>query len=360
MTLPDDLLELTAELVAIPSVSHHEGALADWVESELAALGWLAVERVGDNVVARTELGRPQRLILAGHLDTVPPTGDGSDANGLIGDVVRGRGSADMKGGLAISLALARDLPAPAVDVTHVFYVGEEVEDAFNGLGTLFRDRPDLMVGDAAVLGEPTLGQLEAGCQGSLRVAVHLHGRSAHAARPWMGVNAVHRLGHLLTRIDAFVPRRVVLDGCEFQETLQALSVDAGVAQNVVPDRARVVVNHRFAPDHDRSRAEAVVRGVLDPALEVGDEIEVLSVLDGAVPGLRHPLLATLVERHRLTVKAKLGWTDVARFAAHGIPAVNLGPGDPLLAHGPDEYVERWALEATYAVLRDLLEVGPS
>ncbi len=358
MTLPLDLLELTAALVEIPSVSHHETALADVVEAELRAVGWLAVDRVGDNVVARTQLRRPTRVILAGHLDTVPPTGNGACA--VVGEVVHGRGSADMKGGLAVALALARQVAAPALDVTYVFYAGEEVEDAHNGLGQLFAQRPDLVAGDAAILGEPTLGQIEAGCQGSLRLAVRLSGRSAHAARPWTGVNAVHRMGRLLTRIDAYEPRRVVLDGCEFRETLQALSVEAGIAQNVVPDRATVVVNHRFAPDHDPARAERLVRQVLDPGLESGDEVEVLSVLAGALPGLDHPVLRTILDRHRLAVRAKLGWTDVARFAAHGIPAVNFGPGDPLLAHGPDEHVGRRSLEAVHAVLLDLLTVGPA
>ena len=348
-----DLLALAAELVAIPSESHHEAVIADHIERELRTASWLHVDRVGDNVVARTELGRERRLVLAGHTDTVPADGNGSAL--VDGDVLAGLGSADMKGGLAIYLDLARSIAEPAVDVTYVFYAGEEVDAKFNGLAHLFAERPELVTGDVAILGEPTDGWIEAGCQGTMRFQVTLAGARAHTARPWMGVNAVHRLGALLALLDAYEPRQPVIDGCEFREALQAVRVEGGVANNVVPDRATVTINHRVAPDRTLAEAEAHVRDVFAPAVGSGDDVALLAADPPAMPGLERPLLRTLVDRSGLPVRAKLGWTDVARFAEHGIPAVNLGPGDPELAHTAGERVERSKLELVHAALLDLL-----
>ena len=356
MAMPD-LLALTAELVDIPSVSHHERALADHLEARLRAQGHLAVERVGDNVVARTELGRSTRVVLAGHTDTVPA--NGNERARLDGDVLWGLGTADMKGGLAVFLALAEALPAPAVDVTYVFYAGEEVAAEHNGLGQLVRDRPELVTGDVALLGEPTGGELEAGCQGMLRLEVRLRGERAHSARPWMGRNAVHRLGPLLQAVAAAPERRPVVDGCEFREALQAVGVTGGVAGNVIPDLATLSLNRRFAPDRTGAEAQAEVEALLAPHLEPGDEVVVLDVAEGARPGLDHPVLQRLVQHHGLPVSAKLGWTDVARFAALGIPACNLGPGDATLAHQAAERVERAQLERTYRVLDEVLQAPP-
>jgi succinyl-diaminopimelate desuccinylase len=351
-----DLLALTAELVDIPSLSHDERAIADHLEAALAPVPWLQVERHQHNVVARTDLGRPHRLILAGHTDTVPA--NGNDRARVDGDTLHGLGASDMKSGVAVLLELARTVEAPACDVTYVFYATEEVEAEHNGLGVLFRDRPDLMVGDVAILGEPTDATIEAGCQGTLRLGVHLRGRRAHTARPWMGVNAIHRLGPVLAAIEGFDARRPVVDGCEYREALQAVRVEGGVAGNVVPDAATIVVNHRFAPDRDATEAEQAVREALAPALEEGDAVELLDAAASAAPGLGHPLLAGLVARNRLTVRAKLGWTDVARFAANGVPAVNFGPGDPTLAHTREERVDRAPIVATHAALADLLRNG--
>lgn len=354
--LPVDLLGLTAELVAIGSESHEEGRLADWVERRLRALSWLTVERVGQNVVARTSLGRGQRVVLAGHLDTVPANGNASPRTE--GDTLWGLGAADMKGGLAVMLALAAVMPQSAVDVTYVFYAGEEVAAVHNGLGHLFRDRPELLAGDLALIGEPTGGDLEAGCQGTLRVEVTLQGVRAHTARPWMGRNAVHRLGALLAAVDAYEARRPVIDSCEFREALQAVAVSGGVSGNVVPDRASVTLNHRFAPDRTPQEAEAEVRSVLGPFLDDGDTAELVDVAPAAHPSLLNPLLAAFVGRADLSVRAKLGWTDVARFAEHGIPAANFGPGDPTLAHTADERLERAPLEWCFRVLAALLSQG--
>jgi succinyl-diaminopimelate desuccinylase len=352
-----DLLRRTAELVAVPSVSLDEACLADQVEAELRQLPHLDVQRVDDNVVARTHLGRTMRLVLAGHLDTVPPHGNATPR--LDGDVLWGVGSADMKGGLAVMLELARTVPEPVIDVTWVLYRGEEIASEHNGLGHLFRDRPDLVAGDVALLGEPTGGAIEAGCQGSVRVQVTLAGRRAHTARPWMGRNAIHRAGQLLTMLGSYEPRRPVLDDCEFREAIEAVAIEGGVAGNVVPDRVLVTINLRVAPDRTAVEAEASLRDMLADVLEPEDELKVVDVAEGAPPAMTHPLLAALRDRNDLAVRAKLGWTDVARFAAAGIPAANFGPGDSTLAHSPDERVDGASLEVAYTAVADLLQHGP-
>ncbi len=350
-----DLLASTAQLVAIPSESHAERAIVDHLEHELGRTS-LDVARVGENLVARTHLGRPLRLVLAGHTDTVPANGN-VEAR-VEGDVLWGLGAADMKGGLAVMLELARAVPEPAIDVSYVFYAGEEVAPDHNGLGHLFRDRPDLVAGDVAILGEPTGGDIEAGCQGTMRIEVTLVGTRAHTARPWMGRNAIHRLGSVLRLVESFEERRPVLDGCEFREALQAVAVGGGVAGNVVPDVATLTLNRRFAPDRTPDEAEAEVRALLAPALEEGDEVHVADHAPAAAPGLDHPVLAALVERHQLPVRAKLGWTDVARFASAGIPACNLGPGDATLAHTAQEHVDRASLDRAWTALADMLSNG--
>jgi len=354
-----DLLARTAELVDIASPSRDEAAIVEVIEAELRAIPQLVVDRVGDNVVARTEFGRAQRIVFAGHADTVPATAHNAAAS-IDGDRLCGVGSSDMKGGLAIMLELARTLDDPAVDCTFVFYAREEISSAESGLGELFERRPDLLVGDVAILGEPTDALIEAGCQGTLRVVVTLHGARAHTARAWMGRNAVHRLGQVLAALDAYEPRRPVIDGCQFHEALQAVEIRGGVAGNVVPDLATVTINHRFAPDRSGAEAEAHVRALLTPFLEDGDTIELTECSAGALPGLTHPLLASLVARSGGKVLAKLGWTDVARFASHGVPAVNFGPGDNAVAHTAGEYLDRAPLERTWSILRALVDEGTS
>ena len=286
-----DLLRRTAELASIPSVSHDEARIAGVIEAQLRDVPWLRVERVGNTVVARTDLGRAQRLVLAGHTDTVPPNGNAEPR--IDGDLLHGLGTADMKAGCAVFLELARTIAEPAVDVTYVFYECEEVAREHNGLKKLFAVRPDLLVADAAILGEPTGAMVEAGCQGTVRIDVTMAGARAHSARPWMGRNAIHRLGDVLTRLAAYEERRPVLDGCEFREALQAVKVEGGVAGNVVPDRAAVQLNHRFAPDRSADEAVAHVREVL-----AGRRRRGAGRLAGgrrcwhpAPPSLDHPLL---------------------------------------------------------------------
>jgi succinyl-diaminopimelate desuccinylase len=351
-----DLLARTAELIDIPSPSFGETAIADHVEAGLRAVPGLEVTRIGDNVIGRTDAGRAARLVLAGHTDTVPA--NGNEVPRVEGDTLWGLGASDMKSGLAVMLELARAIPEPAIDVTYVFYVAEEVAAEHNGLRALFDSHPELLAGDVALLGEPTAAAIEAGCQGTMRMEVRLRGQRAHTARPWMGRNAIHRLGALLERLDAYDGRRPVLAGCEYREAVQAVRVEGGVAANVVPDLATVTVNHRFAPDRTPEEAEAHLRELVAPFLEEGDDAVVRDMANGSPPAIDHPLLQALVERNDLPVAAKLGWTDVARFAAHGIPAANFGPGDATLAHTADERVERDRIDRCFEALADLLRRG--
>ena len=350
------LLELTAQLVDMPSVSFEEGPIADWFEQQLRAIDGLDVTRVGDNIVARTDLGRRYRVAIGGHLDTVPVNDNGVAR--IEGQVLHGLGSADMKGGLAVMLELARTVVNPAVDVTWVFYSREEVALEHNGLRELFREVPDLLAADLAILGEPTDAVLEAGCQGTMRFVVTMRGTRAHTARPWMGRNAIHRLGALLDSLDGYEHRTPVIDGCTYREAMQAVAIDGGVAGNVVPDRARVTINHRFAPDRTPAEAQAFVRSLVEPYLDEGDSLEVTDVSPGARPDLRHPLMAAFIGRNDLSVRAKLGWTDVAFFSEQGIPAVNFGPGDATLAHTQQEHLNEIPLLMTYLALEEMLRTG--
>lgn len=348
-----DLLRRCAELIDIPSVSHNEKQITDVIEAELRALPWLHIDRVDETLVARTDLGRGQRLILAGHTDTVPA--NGNERARIEGDVLWGLGAADMKGGVTVLLELARTIAAPAVDVTYIFYECEEVASEYSGLLKLDKARPDLLAADAAVLAEPTGGRIEAGCQGTLRIGVTLAGERAHTARPWMGRNAIHRLGAVLQRVAGYEERRPMLNGCEFREALQAVKVDGGVAGNVVPDSATVILNHRFAPDRTIDEATDHIRALVADVIESGDTFAVLDAARPAPPALDHPLLADLVARVDSPPLAKLGWTDVSFFANRGVPATNFGPGDPNLAHNANERVERAEIERVFAALEAML-----
>ncbi|WP_253771142.1 succinyl-diaminopimelate desuccinylase [Goodfellowiella coeruleoviolacea] len=337
LDLTADPVDLTADLVNVPSVSGSEAELADAVHQALARQApHLELARSGNTVLARTGLGRPSRVVLAGHLDTVPINGNlplvrtgGGDT-----EVLHGCGTVDMKGGVAVMLSLAATVLAPRHDLTFVFYDCEEVEAARNGLGRVERELPEWLAGDLAVVCEPSNGVIEAGCQGTMRVEVRTEGRRAHTARAWMGVNAIHALGEALRRLTDYQPRQVDIDGCRYREGLQAVRVGGGVAGNVVPDEAVLAVNYRFAPDRTPAQAEAHLREVFD-----GFALTVTDHAAGALPGLTAPAAAELVAAAGGAPVAKLGWTDVARFAALGLPAVNFGPGDPTLAHTKEENV---------------------
>ncbi len=350
-----DLFGLTEALVSVPSVSGDEAALAGAVEQRLRARAQgLRVDRVANTVVARTAGLATRRVVLGGHLDTVPAAGN--EVARRTGDELWGLGSADMKGGIAVLLALAERVCTAAanLDVTFVFYEGEEVADIHNGLRMLFADAPDLVAGDLAILLEPTGGWVEAGCQGTIHVRATWHGERAHSARPWMGVNAIHRMVPTLDRLASFDAPKVDVEGLEFRESLQVVRVEGGVANNVVPDRAALVVNRRYAPSRPLDTAIEEVRALCGDA----DEIDVVSASPAAPPNLLAPLVAQFVGTLDLAVRPKLGWTDVARFAAAGIPALNFGPGDPELAHTAGEHVARADVEGCYRVLAHFLGVG--
>lgn len=374
-----DPIVLTRELVDIPSPSREEARIAEAVHAALLAVtggftgpaaGRVEVLRDGNRVLARTHRGLASRVVLAGHLDTVPiadnvpsHTTDTPEE----GEVLHGCGTVDMKSGDAVFLhlfATLADSPDLTHDLTLVFYDCEEIEATANGLGVLERTHPDWLAGDLAVLGEPTGGLIEAGCQGTLRIRVHARGRRAHSARSWLGDNAIHRLGPVLAALGAYSPRAVDIDGCEYREGLQAVRMSAGVAGNTVPDEAWVDVNFRFAPDRDGDDAlgHALAALGLDavPRVAEGDEVppepglawELTDFSPGALPGLSAPAARDLIAAAGGRVRAKYGWTDVSRFAAVGIAAVNLGPGDPGLAHTRGEHCPTEQITEVAAVLR--------
>ncbi|HET6856546.1 MAG TPA: succinyl-diaminopimelate desuccinylase [Streptomyces sp.] len=331
-----DAPALTARLVDFRSESGSEKPLADAVEGALRALPHLTVDRYGNNVVARTNLGRAERVILAGHIDTVPIADNVPsrlDENG----VLWGCGTSDMKSGVAVQLRIAATVPAPNRDLTFVFYDNEEVAAHLNGLGHVAKAHPDWLAGDFAVLLEPSDAQVEGGCQGTLRVLLRTAGERAHSARSWMGANAIHTAAPILARLAAYEPRRPVIDGLEYREGLNAVKIEGGVAGNVIPDACTVSVNFRYAPDRSADEALAHVREVFadcDIAEFVVDDHS-----GAALPGLSHPAAAAFMAAVGGTAQPKFGWTDVSRFSALGVPAVNYGPGDALFAHKRDEHV---------------------
>ena len=336
LDLQDDVVSLTRALCDIPSVSGDEAAIADAVEASLRKLGHLEVLRDGDAIVARTRLGRAKRVVLAGHLDTVPikdnlptwTTGEG-DAQ-----LLHGRGTCDMKAGLATQLRIAATIPEPRHDLTFVCYDNEEVASVRNGLGRLVRNHPDWLAGDFAILGEPSNSAVEGGCQGTMRVRITLPGKAAHTARAWRGVNAIHAAAPVLAILNAYEPRRPMVDGLQYHEGLNAVNIQGGIAGNVLPDECVIDINHRFAPDRGIDEAYAYLR-----ELFAGYELEIRDQANGARPGLDQPAAAEFLAVVGKEPAPKFGWTDVARFAELGIPAVNYAPGDPLLAHTDEEYV---------------------
>jgi len=351
LDLRGDPVELTAALVDIPSESRSEARIADELEAALRSqTPGFEVIRNGDAVLARTSAGRSSRVLLAGHLDTVPAAGNlpSRRENGE----VHGCGAADMKSGVAVFLHLAATVAEPVHDLTLVFYDCEEIDSTANGLGRIERELPDWLAADVAILGEPTGGFIEAGCQGTLRAVIGAEGTRAHSARSWLGDNAIHKLGAVLDRLAGYVPRTVDIDGCVYREGLSAVRIDGGVAGNVIPDAASVTVNYRFAPDRS---VDAALRHVTEVFAGLDVRVQVTDVAAGALPGLARPAAGALVAAAGGRVRSKYGWTDVSRFAARGMTAVNYGPGDPNLAHCSDERVAAAAITDAADMLRRYL-----
>jgi succinyl-diaminopimelate desuccinylase len=347
LDLSADVVTLTAALCDIESVSRDEAAICDAIEAALAPLPHLQLTRIGNTLVARTDLGRDERVVLAGHIDTVPLTMDPANLpTRREGDDLWGRGTVDMKGGVAVQLKAAL-VTEPSRDLTFVFYEGEEIDSEFNGLLHIHQQRPDLIEdADFAVLLEPTGAIVEGGCKGTLRAEVVTKGIAAHSARPWNGHNAIHDAGEVLTRLAAYQPETVVVDGLEYREAMNAVGIGGGIAGNVIPDRCVVTVNYRYAPDKSEDDAVAVVNGLFS-----GYVVSIKDNAGGARPGLQLPAAKAFVEVLGVDVVAKQGWTDVARFSAMGVAAVNFGPGDPNLAHHDEERCPVAQLESSEAAL---------
>ena len=353
LDLAVDPVTLTRHLVDIESVSHDEGRIADDVEAALRTHPHLEVTRRAHTIVARTDLGRDERVVIAGHLDTVPVNDNLPSRLDEEAGILHGCGTCDMKGGDAVLLHLAATVPEPVRDVTYVLYEAEEVEERYNGLKHLAEREPDLLAADFAILMEPSNAGVEAGCQGTLRVEVTTTGERAHSARSWKGVNAIHAATDVLARLKAYEPRRPVIDGLEYHEGLNAVRIHGGVAGNVVPDECVVEVNFRFAPDRSTDEAVAFVTEFFAPY-----DVRLTDLAPGALPGLDRPAAAAFVEATGGKVAPKFGWTDVARFTSLGIPAVNYGPGDPLFAHKADEHVRISDIETCATTLRGWLTDG--
>jgi succinyl-diaminopimelate desuccinylase len=342
-------VELTRVLCDIPSVSGDETPLADAIQAAVSALSHLEVIRDGDTIVARTTLGRDQRVVIAGHIDTVP-INDNLPTRDVVVDgeaCIWGRGTVDMKAGVAVQLMLAAELVAPRADITWMWYDHEEVDSSLNGLKRLAEHRPDLFAADFAILGEPSGGQVEGGCNGTLRALVRTHGMRAHSARSWVGENAIHQAAPILERLSQYRAQTITVEGLDYREGLNAVAISGGIAGNVIPDLCEVEVNFRFAPSRSESEAEQHVRDVF-----AGFEVEIVDLAPGARPGLDAPLAREFVAAVGAEPRPKYGWTDVARFSALGVPAVNYGPGDPQLAHHDEERVPIAQIDAVARGLR--------
>jgi succinyl-diaminopimelate desuccinylase len=332
LDLRADVVDLTAALVDIESVSGNERVITDAIERALSSVPWLSLWRHQNSLVARTNVGRAERVVIAGHVDTVPINDNLPSRND--GDKLHGLGSCDMKGGVAVGLKLAASLSNANRDVTYVFYEAEEVEADRNGLQLISAVQPEMLAGDFAVLMEPSNGVVEAGCQGTMRIDVSTRGKRAHSARSWNGVNAIHAARDILGRLTDYRPREPVIDGLRYHEGLNAVGISGGVAGNVIPDRCTVSINYRFAPDRSEAEAAAHLHEVFE-----GFDLDVSDSAPGALPGLDRPAAAAFVAAVGGSANPKFGWTDVSRFSALGVPAVNFGPGNPELAHTQAEFV---------------------
>jgi len=324
-------------LLRIPSFIGEEGPICDAVAARLAGLPLAgAIRRYGNSIVVPVTRGTGgPRIALVGHLDVVRTEHEGEPR--VDGDRVFGPGAADMKSGLALMIDLVEHhfaRFAKGVDLTFVFYAREEGPFAENELGPVLELDPELKEVQLAVCLEPSDNKLSLGASGSIHARLVFEGKTAHSARPWQGVNAIHRAGAFLAELDALAPREVTIEGLLYRSVFSVTTASGGRGRNIIPDRFEMNLNHRFSPDRTLAQAQAdVVALVGGRAL-----IEWLDLSPSAPPFADHPLVVALRDAGVFAVEPKQAWTDVARFAAVGIPAVNFGPGDNAQAHQKNEF----------------------
>jgi len=348
LNINQELGKLTLDLVNISSVSKDETSIADSIEEALKKCNHLKLTRVNNSLVAQTSFGNKQRVVIAGHIDTVPAN---NNFPGKINNSeVVGLGSVDMKSGIAVALKLASEITSSNFDITYLFYESEEIETKFNGLELITKQQKDLLNCDFAILMEPTNGILEVGCQGSLRFEVSTSGKRSHSARWWNGENAIHKTNKILEILNNYKSREPEIDGYKFREGLQAVKVNGGIAGNVVPDSVSVSINHRFAPDTSIDQATTNMKNLFKDF-----NFLLVDAANAAPTGLSNPVIKDFVSSIGKSIAPKFGWTDVARFASNGIPAINFGPGDPNLAHHPDEKVLISQINDVYESLKKWL-----
>ncbi|MFM9130741.1 MAG: succinyl-diaminopimelate desuccinylase [Actinomycetes bacterium] len=348
LNINQELGKLTLDLVNISSVSKDEKSIADSIEEALKKCNHLKLTRVNNSLVAQTSFGNKQRVVIAGHIDTVPAN---NNFPGKINNSeVVGLGSVDMKSGIAVALKLASEITSSNFDVTYLFYESEESETKFNGLELITKQQKDLLNCDFAILMEPTNGILEVGCQGSLRFEVSTSGKRSHSARWWNGENAIHKTNKILEILNNYKSREPEIDGYKFREGLQAVKINGGIAGNVVPDSVSVSINHRFAPDTSIDQATTNMKNLFKDF-----NFLLVDAANAAPTGLSNPVIKDFVSSIGKSIAPKFGWTDVARFASNGIPAINFGPGDPNLAHHPDEKVLISQINDVYESLKKWL-----
>jgi succinyl-diaminopimelate desuccinylase len=342
VSLVDDLVWL----IDIPSPTGAEDALRDAIAERLSGL---VPQIIGRSVVVGHRTGRPL-ISLYGHLDTVPEQ-DNLPARVAAGRV-HGLGASDMKGGLAVMVALLEDesVRNGPFDVIGVFYDAEEGPAAGNGLERVLDEAPLLLASEFAVVMEPTDGELQLGCQGTINARVEFHGVSAHSARPWLGENAITKAGSWLAVMHERGWRDVEVAGLTFKETFAVTLADGGVAANMIPPRFVLNLNHRYPPDRSVEEAEAMVR----EACAAADSVEIVDRAMAAPIPEDNPHLGRL-RGLVSTVSAKTAWTDVARLAARGLPAVNYGPGEVAQAHKQDESAPAATLEQCFGVMKEFL-----
>jgi succinyl-diaminopimelate desuccinylase len=339
------LAQRTLDLVNIPSESRSEAELYRYV------LGAVRLEQAyldGESVLFAKRTGKPL-VLLAGHTDTVPAQGN---LPGRIEDgAVVGLGASDMKGGLAVMIELGRWAAETelAYDLALLFFPREELGPAENPLPGVF-ERTDLVdEAQLVICLEPTDNTLQLGCLGNLNARAIFEGKSAHSARPWLGVNAIKLAFDGLQQVLETEPRDVDIDGLVFREVISVTQLNAGIAANVIPARAEAILNFRYAPDRTPESAVERVREL------VGNDVEILANSPPAHVASRSPLVERLRAVGGFEVQPKQAWTNVADFAARGLDAINLGPGGTRYAHAVDERVEISELERTYDALQRFL-----